>query len=184
MFEEAASKDTKRKIYNGHMNDIFLFRKSKPNKDIYTIGFSPNTSFFDNLGIGDSIDHTLIGQSLNTIWVFRCSDGHKGQEDPNNHALKVVYESILLLSERLSIIFARIDELKKLALVVEEIEPVSEIIEESAEEPKAEETPEAAIEEDEDVIKNVEDEKENKTPSYRNKNINLNIIKKIDLDNL
>lgn len=56
--------------------------------------------------------------------------------------------------------------------------------EEVTEEPKADEIPEAAIEENEDVIRNIEDEKEDKIPSYRNKNINLNIIKKIDLDNL
>ena len=141
IFEEPASKDTKREIYHGHMNDIFLCRKVRTDKnDIYSIGFTANTSFFDNLGIGDSIEHTLIGQSLNTIWAFRCSDGHKGQEDPNNHALKVVYESILLVCERLSIIFERIDELDKLAVDIEEIEPVSEIKEESSNQYAAEDT--------------------------------------------
>ena len=128
----------KRKKHNYNAGDFYF--------NCYYIK-SVSDTFFSKLQIGDSFKSSLIGHSLDFIWTYRCSEGHEGQSDPKNHALKAVYESILLVCERLSIIFERIDELEKSAVDVEEIEPVSEIKEESAEEPKAEETPEAAIEE-------------------------------------
>jgi len=77
-------------------------------------------NFFCNLKIGDSFKNSLIAPALNLIYTYRCTEGHEGQSDPENIALKTVYASILLLSERLSIIFERIDELERLAVDVEE----------------------------------------------------------------
>ena len=141
-FENESKYCKERVIFKDSMNDIILKRKLREGKTpAFSSEVKSHSHFFDDISIGDSFCSTLIGQSLNTIWKFRCSDGHKGQKDQNNHALKLVYESILLICERLSIIFERIDELKSKSLDVEEIEPVSEIKEDSSNQSTAEDTP-------------------------------------------
>jgi hypothetical protein len=106
-------------IIKSVFDEIYLTRTFGKNKngeevEYYNIKQNVETSsfFFANLGIGDNLKNTLIGQALDLIWVYRCSKGHGIQNDPRNHALKAVYESILLVCERLSVIFERIDELK------------------------------------------------------------------------
>ena len=185
------------------MSSSYIDKKTAKEKFNYTYELkqNPETSnlFFEKLGIGENLKNTLIGQALDLIWIYRCSKGHGVQKDPSNHALKAVYESILLVLERLNIIFERIDELERLAVGIEDIDhfyedklkenPVEEtsVSEEKQEEDKEddnednyEENSEAAIEKGEDVIKN-DDEKE-KIPSYRQKLPDINIQGYIDLD--
>ena len=110
-------KITEKCVLKSVVSEVYLKRK-KHNYNAGEFYFncynikSVSDTFFSKLQIGDSFKSSLIGHSLDFIWTYRCSEGHEGQSDPNNRALKVVYESILLVCERLSIIFERIDELK------------------------------------------------------------------------
>ena len=134
---------TRKYILKSVVYDVYLERvKRAENGHYYNIIFKDSVSdnFWKELRLGGSFKSSLIAPALNLIYTYRCSEGHEGQSDPENIALKTVYASILLVCERLSIIFERIDELDKLAVDIEEIEPVSEIKEESSNQYAAEDT--------------------------------------------